>query len=48
MTKSKADQLDAHERSLESIADEALDAFWHVIVQRYEDVTGKKAEPQNA
>jgi hypothetical protein len=35
MTKSKTDQLDADERSLESIADEALDAFWHVIVQRF-------------
>ena len=35
MTESKSDQDDTRKRLLRSAADEALDAFWQVIVQRY-------------
>jgi hypothetical protein len=35
MTESNSDQDDTRKRLLQSTADEALDAFWQVIVQRY-------------
>jgi hypothetical protein len=35
MTQSKTDEHDAHKSLLRSAADEALEAFWQVIVQRY-------------
>lgn len=35
MTESKSDQDDTRKRLLRSAADEALDAFWEVIVKRY-------------